>query len=372
MAHDLLSGAVGAHSDNAVNARPTSLTRLGPTMSQTASNRFQRTTALIAMALLGVVGCPPERSSNVEDAVLVGARGMFDRQQGVLSVSVSPKDAAGNFVGQNLPESAFRFEDVTMRRALTTLSPIAIDTVVSDVTVSAPNPDAQLTGVVVFDSSGSMSSNDPGAIGRRRGGNAMFDILRDGDRLAVLDFGAGVTPGFSASRQLTDFTGERDVLDAALLRLTESGGTPLFASTLDALGLLDPDTTADIEETALVLLTDGQASDGASLTRAIQEAQRLSVPVFAIGLGRSLDFTSLSRLAEETNGTFIEAADAMALEQAFAGVSSGLRLGAVSVEGTGTYATIPTAGRYEVTGILVTIDGSASIETPFAFTVDVQ
>jgi uncharacterized protein YegL len=163
------------------------------------------------------------------------------------------------------------------------------------------------------------------------------------------------------------------MLSAALDELTEQGGTPLFESIRDGLTLVDPATTDHDGEPALVVLTDGQASDSHLVESAIADAQRMTVPVFAIGLGQSLDYSDLTRLTSETGGVFVEASDAMALERAFAGISSGIRLGSVTVQGTGSYTLPGNYARYTVSGTLVTTDGSgARFETPFTFTVDIE
>jgi uncharacterized protein YegL len=318
-------------------------------------------------------GCPDDEDSVTLASIdAVGASGMFSRQEGVLLVSVSPRDADGNFVGQDLPDSAFSFEDVVMHPQGFPTMIIDVETSVSGVSTSEPDPDASLSGVVIFDSSGSMSDNDPGATGRRSGGEALFDILRAGDELAVLDFGAGATSPFFSTRVIQDFTSERTLLSASLDQLTEQGGTPLFESIREGLTLLDPATTKHDGEPALVVLTDGQASDAQLVESAIADAQRMTVPVFAIGLGQSLDYSDLTRLTSETGGAFVEASDAMALERAFAGISSGVRLGSVTVQGNGSYTLPSNYTRYTVSGTLVTESGGERFETPFTFTVDIE
>jgi len=325
------------------------------------------------MTALALMGCPDGEGATAilsEDPGLVSATGSFTATTGDLAISVSPRDADGNFVGQGLPTSAFAFENVTIAPTYAPTMRTVVGTTVTGTELNEPDPTMSFAGAVIFDSSGSMLGNDPGAIGRRAGGQALFDVLRDDDELAVLDFGAGSTPPLRSTRIIQDFTSDRTLLDASLEQLQEAGGTPLFASIIEGLGLLEDRL---IQAPSLVVLTDGQASDAELIDQAIGEAQRLTVPVYAIGLGESLDYTLLSRLANETSGGFIEASDAMALEQAFAGVSSGLRLGSVVVRGEGTYMLPSPYGTYRVTGTLITTDSRGMrFETPFSLTTEIQ
>jgi Mg-chelatase subunit ChlD len=327
------------------------------------------------MTSFALMGCPSDGGNSAtatifEDPGLVSATGEFTATTGELAISVSPTDADGNFVGQGLPASAFAFEDVTIAPTYAPAMTTDVATAVTGTELNEPDPTMSFAGAVIFDSSGSMASNDPGAVGRRAGGQALFDVLRDNDELAVLDFGAGSTAPFRETRIIQDFTSDRMLLDASLDELQSSGGTPLFASIIEGLSLLED---RSIQAPSLVVLTDGQASDANLLEQAIADAQSLSVPIYAIGLGQSLDYSLLTRLANETSGGFIEASDAMALEQAFAGVSSGLRLGSVVVRGEGTYMLPNPYGMYRVSGTLVTTDARGTrFETPFSLTTEIQ
>ncbi|MEX1368069.1 MAG: VWA domain-containing protein [Nannocystaceae bacterium] len=303
----------------------------------------------------------------VDDVQPVSASGSFDERGGVLEVAVSPTDSEGNFIGHGLSVEDFAFTAVTMTPE-SGLAPISLTTTVEAVVVNEPDPGAAMTAVVVFDSSGSMTSNDPGASGRRAGARAFFDELTATDSVAVLDFGAGVTPPLVASRLLQDFTSDPALLEASLDLLTESRGTPLYESLIDALSLLEPLGQGGV----VVVLTDGQDGDSlATPDTVIGQAAAQGVQIFAVGLGDALGFAELRAIGNGTGGAFVEASDAALLEQTFTGISAGIKVGRVTVLGRASYPPLDTApsGRHAVAG---TLETQAIFQTPFEFTVDID
>jgi Mg-chelatase subunit ChlD len=320
---------------------------------------------------LAVVGCSASDDRKpVVAADLVSASGTFSPTSGELDVAVSPRDDEGKFAGTTLPDSAFSFANVTMKPQNSSSTPTAIQMHVSGVDVFEADSAKGLTGVVVFDSSGSMSTNDPAAAGRKAGGDAIIDIVKPTDELSIIDFGAGTTSGLGSSRLLQDFTSDHTKLTAALKSLTESGDTPLYGSLLDALDLLDAKTH---EPSVIVVLTDGQASDS-GLDTVIAQAKAQHVQIYAVGLGSSLSFDELTELGQQTGGGAITATDAKELQSRFAGIGLGVSAGRVVVHGTGTYPALTYTGTYEVAGTLVTDDpaGDAPIRTPFQFLTTVS
>jgi Mg-chelatase subunit ChlD len=313
---------------------------------------------------------PPMEEPIAEDPTLVSASGDFTPTMGSLEVAVSPQDANGDFVGESLPIGAFRFEDMQMVRS-SDGSQVDVSATPTRVEVDKPREDAGIIAVIIFDSSGSMSSNDPGASGRRLGGQAFIDALGPGDRAAVLDFGAGTTNGLVSSRLLQDFTGDTNALRQALGQLEESGGTPLYPSIQDGLGLLAAELgTGGV----LVVLTDGAADSRGRLDETITLARAQDVPIYTVGLGTNLDFSDLRRLSQETGGGFAQASDAEALATTFGGISAGITRGRVIVFGDATYsAGMASFGPHSVSGTLVTDDPrGGTFRTPFDFVVDVD
>lgn len=326
-----------------------------------------------AAALLLASACSGSNDSStrhlpLDSAKLVSSSGKFGLTKGELDVAVSPRDKEGNFIGTDLPKSAFSFNNVKIKRQSSTTAPeISVDTEVTDIEVREPKAGGALTGVVVFDSSGSMSGNDPGRVGRKAGGEAVFSLVGESDEVAVLDFGAGKDNMLQSSRLLQDFTNDQSLLVASLDKLKDSGGTPLYGSLLDALGLLE---AKQEKGGSIIVLTDGQSSsDTAKVDEVIAQATAQEVPVFAIGLGDTLSFDELERLGNETGGALATATQASSLGDVFDGIGTGVSSGRVIVHGEGTYDALTVNTVYKVTGELVTEDGAESVTTPFEFLV---
>lgn len=303
----------------------------------------------------------------VGDAPFVGGSGNFTRTNGSFEIAMSPRDSQGNFIGTELPQSAYSFQNVVLDPDAAG-SNIAVATTITSVDVTQPGQERAITAVIIFDSSGSMASNDPGAMGRRAGGNAFFDLLTVDDEVAVLDFGPTPTGGLGRSRLLQDFTSNNSQLRAALDLLTQVDGTPLYGSILDGLDML----SARLGGTGgvVIVLTDGEADDGSLFSTVVGRAQSQQVPIYPIGLGNQIDFGQLANLAQQTRGTFAEAGNAAAMQTAFEGIGAGVTVGKVTVHASCTYAQA-NPGRYAVRGSLVTASGVGSIVTPFNFTVNI-
>ena len=262
-------------------------------------------------------------------------------------MAVSPQDSDGNFIGMGLSQDAFSFPNVIMVPQAGG-SNVDVATTVTGIEVTEPSAGEAITAVLIFDSSGSMSGNDPGATGRRAAGQAFFDLLTGDDEVAVLDFGPDPTVGLSSSRLLQDFTSDQALLDLALNELTELGVTPLYGAIIDGLNLLNSQTGGG---GVIVVLTDGIADDAVSFSAAVAQANSQNVAIYPIGLGQNIDFSQLGDLAQQTGGGFAEATDSSVLATTFSGIGAGVTVGKVTVFGQATYDTAA-AG-------LVTVHGSA-------------
>jgi len=222
--------------------------------------------------------------------------------------------------------------------------------------------------VIDLDSSGSMADNDPTGL-RKDAAKAFVDRMGSSDRAAVMDFGAGVdTDGrsdvyFRASRLLADFTSDKETLKQAIDQVTADGSTPLWKSLLDALDLHEADqqATGNTAPRAVLLLTDGQDTDG-GYDDARQRAIDLGIRVFTVGLGNQLDWSELQEIAQETGGTFAHAAQADELEALFNKLFNAVRAsGRVKL----TFDPPPAKGE-EVTGTLVVMVNGAVYEVELA------
>ncbi len=184
---------------------------------------------------------------------------------------------------------------------------------------------------ILLDSSGSMSSNDPGRL-RVEGARGYVELLsglQPGSRFAVGDFGAGADNGFSVTRLLADFTTDRDVLDAAISRTTASGGTPLFDSLYEMIQFVDDEVSDDDYERAMLLLSDGKPNDTNLRQDCIDYANDNHIPVNTVALvSGDLSLAETMRdLARETGGIASVASSATSLSDAFEGIAASSRYG---------------------------------------------
>jgi hypothetical protein len=196
--------------------------------------------------------------------------------------------------------------------------------------------------VLVLDSSGSMSDNDPRRV-RVGASEALIDALADADRVAVVDFD-------TRALILRFLTEDKAAAKQALSRIDASGGTNLTVGMGTALGLLsspDPARTG-----AVVLLTDGAGAYDKALT---QQAIDLGVTVYTVGLGRGTDEALLDGIASATGGKFFLADSAGDLTGIFREGIGGT-LDDVDTDGDGLADTAESAGMLTSTGKILYSD----------------
>lgn len=228
-----------------------------------------------------------------------------------------------------------------------------------------------INAVLDFDSSGSMQTNDPNAVGRRAGANEFFSCIDPNGLVAVLDFGAGVDGGPCAmhSRVLQDFTNDVHLLRAALDELTAHGTTPLWGSALDALCLLADRFGGG---GAAVLLTDGFAADPGLLDTVIATAVAQDSEIYTIGLGERVDAARLRLVATSTGGAFAHVSDPNALAGVFADVCTGIReTPYINVRGVLSFER-PGCGPCTIAGELVVRSAGRRLAVPFQIEAEVR
>ena len=307
-----------------------------------------------------IVGFLPD-DQTLTDAPLVGVTpGSFDLDGGTFTITVSPRDQSGNLIQGDFSVSDFSFHSVSAA-----LMPGGVPTpgtaIPTGVTTIAPGVSDDLALVLNFDASGSMSWNDPG---RRRvtAGKQLVEQLSSEDEAAILEFA-------SSTRVLQTFTSDKTLLNQAIDRVSASGSTYMYRSLQTSLNML---ATRGASTSAVVVLTDGIANDGSLYTTVVAQAANQGTPIFTVGLGAGTNVTELQNLARATGGTFGSAGDADGLQDIFDAIGFGISQGRVIVEGRGEFSTsLPGPGLYQVSGVLVTLLGGASVETPFSFSVNV-
>jgi VWFA-related protein len=153
--------------------------------------------------------------------------------------------------------------------------------------------------VLVFDTSASVAG--PRLQSLRDAGRALLDVLRDGDRVALVAFATRI-------RLLVPLTPARDPIRAGFDGLSGAGSTSLRDAAFAGLALRE----ADPGRTLVLLFSDGaDTSSWLTAAKVIEAAKRTDVVVYPVGFrraaGRSLPNLPgperfLESLARETGG----------------------------------------------------------------------
>lgn len=181
--------------------------------------------------------------------------------------------------------------------------------------------------VLVTDVSRSMSATDvsPSRLEAARGAAESFLGKVPGE-LSV-----GLVAFSDSAQTLQTPTTDHDAVRRALDTLQPIAGTATgagLATALDDLKVRAGDNSAGRPPAALVLLSDGSATDGAAAAQVAEEARRLRVPIYTVALGtpegtielqgrtRSVppDPEALERIAETSGGEAFEAEDSDQLD----------------------------------------------------------
>jgi Ca-activated chloride channel family protein len=186
-------------------------------------------------------------------------------------------------------------------------------------TVAVPVERASV--VLVTDVSRSMSATDVSPTrleAARRAAKNFIDQVPEELRVGLVAFSDG-------AQTLQSPTTDRDALAEGLATLQPLGGTATGAglrAALDALKL-SGDSAAKRPPAALVLLSDGSATDNPAADAAAGEAKRLHVPIYTVALGTPdgtitlggqvlrvpPDPAALKRIATESGGAAFSASD---------------------------------------------------------------
>lgn len=270
----------------------------------------------------------------------------------LLSFSVLPCGAQGNF-SLNIDE--LNIEAFPTVKALVTVrdengTPVvglseASFEVVEDGAFSFPpdqvmtqdNPDAIVSVALVLDVSGSMQGQPlEEAV---KAANAFLDGLQDSDRVALIAFSEEVDISADSIDETKEvpFTQDKNRVRNVLNFLVIEGepGTPLYDAAYKAVEITKQEPEG---KRAVILMTDGrderrQASGQveppgsriATEEDPINEANRHSIPVFTIGLGKRIDEHYLERLAIRTGGRYQKAPDETALTDLFVNILNQLK-----------------------------------------------
>jgi hypothetical protein len=236
---------------------------------------------------------------------------------------------------------------VHVKTTVTANLPFPLKASVKVAGVQKPRSTSPFQMAVSLDSSGSMSSSDKNRsrVGAAKGFVNVVNTRFPGSEFGVWDFDDEV-------REQTSFTNNLDLINAAIDKAKEGGGTAMHKASMMALNALEQKKKPELQQ-GLLVLSDGMdnASDGVTANDVIQKAKANSVPIYALALGGALDIpglnfvTDLQRYAAETNGVFAYAKDAASLQRSFENIATGASQGFTDIEinlSGGTYVAFMT------------------------------
>lgn len=157
----------------------------------------------------------------------------------------------------------------------------------------------------VLDHSGSLTNQPVAFADMKSGFAAFFGGLRSGDSGAIINFDSMI-------EMVQPWTTNKTLLQASALAPWDKGGdTKLY----DAAFLAVEQAATQIgARRAVILATDGDDSGStspystASLSQVIASGSVKKVPIFTVGVGRSVNKSVLAEMANGTGGLFYEAA----------------------------------------------------------------
>jgi VWFA-related protein len=190
--------------------------------------------------------------------------------------------------------------------------------------VGEPGRGEPVTTVLVLDHSGSMAepADDKDKVTKiealRRAAGRFVDIMRPGAKTTLLPFSTQV-------ERAGPFSADKAALKQRIKLLPEAkGGTLLYDATYDA--VLTLEAARPEGKRAVVVLTDGVDEAPGSRHRVeeiIEEAKRVGVPLYMLGLGRPGEVNDkvMRRLAEATGGKYFHASNEQELFTLFEDLS---------------------------------------------------
>lgn len=153
--------------------------------------------------------------------------------------------------------------------------------------------------MLVIDSSGSMSSNDPDDL-RITASKSFASAMKATDRVGVVDFD-------NRAKLVAQLTNDIVTINNALDTIDSSGLTDIGAGVQTAISELTNNSDSS-KVRAIILLTDGSGSYSSSLTTTMADE---GIRAFTIGLTGAVNESLLQEIAEKTRGGYkkIDSAD---------------------------------------------------------------
>jgi uncharacterized protein YegL len=315
---------------------------------------------------------------------------------GAFTLNLELQDANGDLLYDNLTVQNFVI-DTSSPLVLRMTEGVAVDTQVGVTTeaVDVKKPSVSgLTGVLVFDSSGSTNGTDGERL-RVSGGQLFADTVMVGTQLAVMDFGVSegafdgdvVSDCFKDSRLLNDFTSDKLVAKNSMDRITAAGGTPMYGALEDALSLTEAVNRMGAQQPFLIVFTDGDAQDydEARATNVIARAKAMQSSIHTVALmdapspedsspdDDDINLLNLQRLSAETGGLSLLASSASELPAYFNALANASNSGVSITARFGlTFNPPVAAGFYFLEGRVNSTVNGATASAPFRLLIDLR
>ena len=165
--------------------------------------------------------------------------------------------------------------------------------------------------VLILDSSGSMTENDPGGF-RKTVSHFVVDRFSDDVRAAIIEFDKSATT-LAALQELGQ---GRPVVHTAVDGVDSDGGTFIGSGLEEARRILVEGSTPG-RSGGILLLTDGQDNDPHDYGLLVESLKQLDCRVFSVGLGPDINSELLFRLARGTDGAYFYAGSVADLAEIF-------------------------------------------------------
>lgn len=167
---------------------------------------------------------------------------------------------------------------------------------------------------VVIDRSGSMSGHK--LLAAKAAALKLVEQMRDGDRLAIVHYGSDVSS--YESQRVSPIT--RPQMRSFIEAIVDGGGTNISGG-LEAGALMLRKHAAEFRASRLILLSDGQPTEGetesGALTAVVRRINASGIAVTALGVGADYDEVLMRHMAEAGGGFTGFIGDASRLAEVF-------------------------------------------------------
>ncbi|MEN6437239.1 MAG: VWA domain-containing protein [Syntrophobacter sp.] len=174
-----------------------------------------------------------------------------------------------------------------------------------------------IASALVLDSSGSMKNAMADA---QRAATTFIDNSKKDDDLLLIDFSDTV-------KVVQRFTSDKQALRNAIRAMKARGNTALYDAIYEATQTIGEKKGRKV----IIVLTDGMDDNGMNqplsvktVEQVIAAANVINVPVFTVGLGKSVDETVLRKIAQETGGRYFLSPAPADLEKMYMEISAQL------------------------------------------------